>query len=138
MSELEAGRELDALVAEKVMGLCLHEWPVITDDDWNWEVRCPKCNTTKYGGHSDLMPIEGYTEPYSTDIAAAWEVVEKIERMFWPKRDLWWQLESAGASGSDLEAAVVFEGSVAKATAQAVTMPLAICRASLAAMTEKP
>ena len=48
---MKAGRELDALVAEKVMGL--------TEEDW-------------------IAGPTGLPRPYSTDIAAAWEVVEKL------------------------------------------------------------
>ncbi len=57
-------RELDALVAEHVMGKQT-EW-LEGDDDW-FTVR------TRNGGkfYSELAA-------YSTDIAAAWEVVEKL------------------------------------------------------------
>lgn len=57
MSDLPAGRELDALIAEKVMGLRI-------------EHREP------YWTHSDphQLPIP----TYSTSIADAWEVVEKL------------------------------------------------------------
>lgn len=54
-----AGRELDALVAEKVMGLDLLE----EDNYENW------------------IPVE--PEPYSTDIAAAWELVNHFTKMGW-------------------------------------------------------
>jgi len=62
MSEMKAGRELDALVAEKVMGWTLSGRVWIDER-----------------GH--LQTIEptsfGSFEP-SSDIAAAWEVVEKM------------------------------------------------------------
>lgn len=54
MTEMKAGRELDALVAEEVMGL---------DPEWHKQV-----------------PVGRVTPCYSTDIAAAWEVVEKLCR----------------------------------------------------------
>ena len=56
--EMPAGRELDALVAEKVMGRETTHW------------------TDGFGdtGVTFFAPVE----PYSTDIAAAWEVVERI------------------------------------------------------------
>lgn len=49
---MEAGRELDALIAEKVMGF------------------------TVKGG----LPISAWPPHYSADIAAAWEVVKKMGR----------------------------------------------------------
>lgn len=51
---LKAGRELDALVAEKVMGLDVRQ-----------------------GGYAG--GIGQHLRPYSRDIGAAWEVVEKLE-----------------------------------------------------------
>lgn len=57
---MKAGRELDALVAEKVMG-------------WNCELR--ECHTRKVL-HSEY----GGPPHYSTDIADAWLVVEKIDQ----------------------------------------------------------
>lgn len=56
---MKPGRELDTLVAEKVMGL---------KEDY---LSCPTC---KYDG---VMGGLGYL-PYSTDITAAWLVVEKM------------------------------------------------------------
>jgi hypothetical protein len=69
IDQLEAGRELDALVAEKVMG-----WPHITDDD-------PYRHYKSYGGvivngDAEIIRRGVIGEPWkpSTDIAAAWEV----------------------------------------------------------------
>ena len=67
---MKAGRELDALVAEKVMGWHQSErqpyifhnddgYPYVLDKEYN--LRCP---------HSKFLP--------STSIAAAWRVVEKF------------------------------------------------------------
>lgn len=52
---MKAGRELDALIAEKVMD----------------GKRCPNC--------TDGLPECGFHPHYSTDIAAAWEVVGKLK-----------------------------------------------------------
>ena len=59
---LKVGRELDALVAEKVMG-----WTNITDDFWG----CPVRN------RASMVPIH----KYSTNITAAWEVVSKLKSL---------------------------------------------------------
>src|SRR5437899_3127619 len=67
MTELKAGRELDALVAERVMGL----------------VRCEALHHVIEGGYCHALPTSrdkgGETPCYSTSIAAAWLVVEKLQ-----------------------------------------------------------
>lgn len=82
---MKPGRELDALMAEKVMGLIR-----ITDDDWKRAHGYTKDHNDRFA--TDCMyrssirvfrkdkANEFFTlpRPYSTDIAAAWEVVEKL------------------------------------------------------------
>ena len=84
-----AGRELDALVAEKVMGEDVSTW-----DAHKWGP-CAYVNDfypegSKYCSHCDRVWYNGSPEPpvpcearwistYSTSIAAAWEVVEKLK-----------------------------------------------------------
>lgn len=73
---LKAGRELDALIAEKVMGwrkaldapVDAHlRWPEPIQAGWLW-----------YNPDRSPCPFE-YTIPnYSTDIKDAWQVVEKL------------------------------------------------------------
>ena len=71
--DLPAGRELDALVAEKVMGWqdarAFFPWPesgVMLD---NYAMMPP---------HGGAIRDIAHVPCYSTDIAAAWEVVEKL------------------------------------------------------------
>ena len=83
---LPAGRELDALVAEEVMGLSpiSRNWPCgYTPDVGDYEAALDQ--DKPYPWHRDRGPIyqdrNGYAravEFYSTSIAAAWEVVEKL------------------------------------------------------------
>lgn len=122
MYNLEAGPELDALVAEKVMG-------------WKWER-----NAT--GTVSHLMPPhyvpklgdELFPHPkFSTDIAAAWEVVEKLSQHFHLK------LNSPFVTGQPwfagfTESGVTGWNGVPDFTAKGDTAPLAICRAALKAV----
>lgn len=70
----EAGAELDAMIAEKVMGLG-------TAVDLN-DGGGPRMWSIKAHGSG---PGSGYSEPkpYSTDIAAAWQVVEKMKSEGW-------------------------------------------------------
>ena len=115
MTNLPAGRELDALVAEKVFGV-----PHGDCFDTYGGKRCVKHD--EYGG----------PQCYSTDIAAAWEVVEKLIALgYW--FDVAWNGESAQV---DLDCKVptrmgwdrVVDGLTAS------TVPLAICRAALRAV----
>lgn len=62
---MEAGRELDALVAEHVMG-----YECVCSDE---PVDCP----VHYAEDLDTLL------PYSTDIAAAWPVVERMRELRW-------------------------------------------------------
>lgn len=77
IDEIPAGRELDALIAEKVMGLSKDGYSPVCyvenhamDEDW-----CYQC---------DCMADEAEHVPkrYSTSISAAWEVVEKMSEKF--------------------------------------------------------
>ena len=76
----EAGRELDAEIAEKVMGLEFRPWRYGVPEGW-WSVG----STVAYESNTlhAIMP-EGYESDlpmYSWDIADAWLVVEKMRTM---------------------------------------------------------
>ncbi len=71
---MKPGRELDALVAEKVMGFSRREprtWPDGSLAGAGWR---DDENSTFYPDASDMLPH------FSSDIAAAWEVVDLLER----------------------------------------------------------
>ena len=99
IDEMPAGRELDALVAEKVMG---------------WD---------HYPSKHEIVPA------YSTDIAAAWEVVEKM------RSDDWWA--QIAQDNTDIWDAKLWRGEpdrwfpTMETYGNAPTAPLAICRATL-------
>jgi hypothetical protein len=67
---MNAGRELDALVAEKVMG-----W---TSDLYAHSLMGEKVRLWLPPPPSDVAHTADTLPRYSTDIAAAWEVVEKV------------------------------------------------------------
>lgn len=70
---LEPGEELDALVAEQVMGVALHwERPAIVGNRLEW-VRC-EASRGELRVADDDKPVP----PYSNEIDAAWEVVEHL------------------------------------------------------------
>jgi len=126
---MKAGRELDALVAEKVMGLA-----------WD-ESRCRICGWGLKGSVDGgcvidnccerPAPMKRADEPgrYSTDIAIAWKVVEKLGEMdlsFAPDdRDGTWDC-SFGWDGSENNPTCVY----------APTAPEAICLSALKAVDE--
>ena len=131
----QAGRELDALVAERVMGYV-----------WKDESPSGRFLNSPEGWPAGYVP-QGSSEMtwtshlphYSTDIAAAWLVVERLMNVdaddashrycldFRADREPW---------GSDAPFVVEIRTQNAKRLAyvSADTMPLAICRAALAAL----
>jgi len=109
MTDHVAGRELDALVAEKVFGY--------------------ECDPFDYG---PTCPVHGKGKNYSTDIAAAWQVVEKLMPTIghiYPAVDL--------ETGELLHwCAVVETGDTSRQGVTADTAPRAICLAALKAVGE--
>lgn len=110
---MEAGRELDALVAEKVMGFTVTDWPTGKE--------LPLAGAMAFLSESQKDRIPHY----STNIAAAWQVVEKLDLSVIRLNNGRW---SAGE-------AYAFENSYAefRTTTHADTAPLAICLAALKA-----
>lgn len=143
IDKMPAGREMDALVAEKVMGhaICEHSRTKSTAQSSGIAM----CGVRECKGelHYEYLPR------YSTDIAAAWEVVEKLQR------DDFTVVVSANHS-SNYQACMIFKGFAAsygpadaflylgKTEEMSVafgekppvrvaeeTVPLSICRAAL-------
>ena len=79
IDDMPAGRELDALVAEKVMGWRITAWN--DGEPWgNREVFPPFEPINGIPADCDCISHSEAGEPphYSTDIAAAWEVFQKV------------------------------------------------------------
>ena len=126
IDKMEAGREMDALVAE-LMGWTVNKelktfttWVAITSGD-DWCGIRPLCGTTK--------GVWGNWSP-STDISAAWPVVEKLQSMeitirFHPQHRGPWKVTLFG-----------LDGNLTFITEFADTAPLAICRAALKAVAD--
>ena len=112
---MPAGREMDALIEKLVFCHApyldsLDIWRVAVDE--NMERVLPK---------------------YSTDIAAAWEVVEKFDRTSWDV-NIYSQTESDVPTW-EVALYEYFENGVGRiGKAEADTAPLAICRAALLAV----
>lgn len=105
---MNAGRPLDALVAERVMGLMAHR--ITVNEALHLMTNGPR--------PGEPVPVRFY----STDIAAAWEVVEKLHLC-----ELGMLVDGEGSASWRC----VFGG---PAFAEAHTAPLAICLAALKAV----
>jgi hypothetical protein len=116
---MPAGREMDALVAEKVMGLLIHAKHVCGMTGFGYELTdtCPGCREVRSG------PFYDGKKRYSTDIAAAWEVVLL--------RDDWWFDLASFSRFTAWEVRIETDDS--NFVGFADTAPLAICRAALKA-----
>lgn len=120
---MPAGREMDRFIAEKVMGC-----RVLISTDGQLYCRCGMtCNYPHAPDDRDSQ-LYGDLYEFSTDIAAAWEVVEKLRERF---------AQVAIDVCGDLWRARLYLDSdtLAELFADATedTAPLAICRAALLA-----
>jgi len=78
VSELKAGPELDAMIAEKVMGW--EPLPIIHTDDFGPKSRAYR---VPINGREKHGVITCQIAAYSTNIADAWQVVEKMREKGW-------------------------------------------------------
>lgn len=131
--DMPAGKEMDTLVAEKVMKLCVHDWKLTPNDDDGVCRICQKCHLEFWGLRP---PIYGcHYGSYSTDIAAAWEVVEKIahnasNELARKQGFSYWQLNAYPDKG--------WACRIGSISINADTAPLAICRVALLAIEYEP
>ena len=119
--EMPAGREMDALIAEKIMGYTLSELSLPAYPKY----KLFDIESGEFSGYVKEVPH------YSTDIAASWEVTEKITDQ------KHWAFKLRRLPGKDYMACFIrltktgrddFESKPSK------TAPFAICRAALKAM----
>lgn len=126
--EMTAGRECDALVAEKVMGYTLSDLSLPAYPKY----KLFDIESGEFSGYVKEVPH------YSTDIAAAWEVVERMPIPFklekcWEKA---YQIGPEGWSAcwctdADCEGCNENSRCTNGDDAWAETAPLAICRCAL-------
>lgn len=125
---MPAGRGLDALIAIKLLGLSVEHLPVVYEegytedgtDGWSGFV-CPRCRRPE-----DMLD-EPCAKNYSTDISAAWKVVDKLNR------DGWYV---SVFTGHKFECALSHPNPKRGNYCKGETAPLAICRAALLAVTD--
>ena len=112
IDEHPASRCLDYWIAEQVLDLsCLHDPPT-----------------------GILLPVDIQVKPYSSDIAAAWEVAEKMAEQ-WPD----FSVGSGWIKGNDGNWSVSwgFDGHGWEWTEPCESAPLAICKAALLAVQQE-
>jgi len=134
---MEAGREMDALVAEKVMGCSVmrENYHRTLGDGGKWEwLRCGCIG----GPHNyrDDTARDGMLVYYSTDISAAWEVIDKllsvgmsVELNAYPSARYDVRIYKSIPHDGGMPTTSMFAGE-----ALDDTVPLAICRAALKAV----
>lgn len=124
MSEHKAGRELDALIAEKVMCTFIPAGsnPGLIDDAW-----------ISPSGYFVWEPPQ-----YSTSIAEAWLVVEKFRRGWNGHVAACIDLSITDEILANDCRVTIYGPTIATVSAEAVTIPLAICLAALMAVEGKP
>lgn len=115
---MEAGPELDALVGETVM-----EWELLDRVHAGWGTGPPVFGTND----PERPTIQGWSP--STDIAAAWEVVDKClsngwHMKIWPSKGQHWHVDAHCPKRGPVA------GSPCVGT-WATAVPLAICRTAL-------
>ncbi len=141
-----AGRELDALVAEKVMGWKWEEWTSPGHRGKTlYDLQHLKAGTIYFENSISPTYINVFSEShwwpggemgarclphYSSAIAAAWEVVESIKQRGWS----WWMADTTDPSRPVGAHVRRFPDKETFSNAYADRMPLAICRAALMAV----
>lgn len=121
MTDLKPGPELDALVAEKVMGWKRLESP--SGDYAPWEDDKGKRRNTWVAARSFAGLLEWSP---STDIAAAWEVVEKLNESV-----LFVTVELKPGSGARALCQIIDISKQLRSIHYGESAPEAICRAAL-------
>lgn len=112
---MQAGREMDALVAEMVMG-------------YQWQDGALQHDDLPGGGRCHPRSVMNPPPPYSTSIEAAWQVVEKLQDIpGYELLDIRLRRKHGVAIMTDA-------GSCMKCLVTADTAPLAICLAALKAV----
>lgn len=123
VSTTEAGPELNAEVAEKVMG-----WTDL------FEERHPRTNELVLRGITPNKLRYRFAIPkFSTNIAAAWEVVKKLPSLGIDNFQLRWHIGTSGKFVAEAaKTPVVPSGEMFRGVAD--TAPLTICLAALKAV----
>ena len=132
IATMKAGPEMDALVAERVMGCpppWEHEMHTSEDSYYDFCLRCRAKGPDVYGWEGPAEKECPRAKFYSTDIEPAWQVVDKMltKPHLYFKLHRWGDDVFVGMEGFENMQAVRLFGSAAE-------IPLLICRAALMAL----
>jgi hypothetical protein len=129
---MKAGPEMDALVAEKMLGW---RWMIAAADGIDsephsaWLMRPESVNAYWI----PARPVDDYArpdaDPFSTEIAAAWQVVEHLHH-----QGVDWTIDQCMTGEATGWTVQTWRGSSIASDAWADTAPLAICLAGLKAV----
>ena len=143
--EMQAGRELDALIHQRIFGIYVPtQAEMRAEAETYWATKSPQCQVfdrfkvvprgseaAKRPFSHELAAFETNCPEYSTDITAAWRVVEKVRQL---KPDV--RVESyQGYWHCHIDCNNAVAARVV--SAEADTAPLAICRAALGMEVER-
>lgn len=132
-ANVEAGRELDALIADRVLGLVPCDAWVVHSRNLSGPsfIQMPDKQCAHGGG---CYPA-GFPAAYSTNVAAAWQVVEKLREQFYveitdgipsrPRRHEW--KVTLVPLDPESELPLWFQ----RATCVGKSLPLTLCRTAL-------
>ena len=135
IDKLEAGPETDALVGKHVMGWTLTDTVNVTWDEVAEYRKRPTVSTSDNIGSrvwNNNRRVDEWCP--STDIVAAWEVVEKLEYNWTLGRDVGQCGDDYETSGDKLYRFVYSAPGMPMQGISANTAPLAICHAALKAI----
>jgi len=128
------GKDLDAAVAEYVLGVCPHNLRLEADADGDYYYVCERCGESLVG----LAYRAGLNvDNYSGRIASAWLVVEYMTTHGWSielidqRRDNQWLCEFVWVDSASEDAQDYLEYLAGKFTVLAKTVTVAICQAAL-------
>lgn len=114
---MKPGKELDALIAENVMGL-----PVLDYNNYG-------TITVSYENDENRQAVWVDLPKYSTDITAAWEVAEKLA-----EKGFYYEIQQAWSQENTKRCRVYLNDGEARYIAIGDTAPHAICLAALKAL----
>lgn len=129
IDEMQAGRELDAMIAEKVMGVTIQEFG--SDSFGGYCLKKENGDLYYFKGDCQIkFSIDEAKEiipRYSTDILAAWEVVEKMKKNYGINIEIRDYAVSCEIQGE-------FKTFGASDVREHGSVPLVVCRAALKAL----
>lgn len=131
---MEAGPELNELLHELIFHKCAHVLTVDPEGTSTWSgtsYKCRKCGLSEFDFTTDYEGRHTGTPNYGTDIAAAWQIVDKLKGarfslVYWQSYGFW--IAAFGTQSTE---------PADDESCAAPTPELAICRAVLLATLEK-